>query len=118
MALSTSVLGLSSCSGSHRKNASGGRFMKRTLLSGVLAAVSVAALASGPAHAADTKGMKIALSNNYAGNSWRQAMLKSWDTVTKKAVADGVVAEAPAFTTSENQATEQAAQIQNTILQG
>ena len=32
--------------------------------------------------------MKIAFSNNYAGNSWRQAMLKSYDIVTKKAVAD------------------------------
>ena len=67
---------------------------------------------------ADTAAKKIALSNNYAGNSWRQAMLKSWDKVTKKAVADGIVAEASAFTTAENQATEQAAQIQNMILQG
>jgi ribose transport system substrate-binding protein len=67
---------------------------------------------------ADTKDKKIALSNNYAGNSWRQAMLKSWDKVTKQAVADGVVAAADAFTTSENQVTEQAAQIQNLILQG
>jgi ribose transport system substrate-binding protein len=33
-------------------------------------------------------------------------------------VADGIVAEAPAFTTAENQATEQAAQIQNMILEG
>jgi len=71
-----------------------------------------------PAHAADTKAKKIALSNNFAGNSWRQAMLKSWDKVTKDAVAKGIVAEAPSFTTSENQATEQAAQIQNMILQG
>ena len=67
---------------------------------------------------ADTKDKKIALSNNYAGNSWRQAMLKSWDKVTGQAVKDGVVAEATAFTTSENQVTEQAAQIQNLILQG
>ena len=67
---------------------------------------------------ADTSGKKIALSNNYAGNSWRQAMLKSWDKVTKPAVEQGVVAEASAFTTSENQVTEQAAQIQNLILQG
>ncbi|MDX7951217.1 ABC transporter substrate-binding protein [Lichenihabitans sp. Uapishka_5] len=71
-----------------------------------------------PAWAADTKDMKIALSNNYAGNSWRQSMLQSWEKVTKQAVADGLVAEAPAFTTAENQATEQAAQIQNMILQG
>ena len=84
----------------------------------LLAAVSVAVLAGGSAHAGDTKDMKIALSNNYAGNSWRQSMLKSWDTITKQAVAGKIVAEAPAFTTAENQATEQAAQIQNMILQG
>jgi ribose transport system substrate-binding protein len=67
---------------------------------------------------ADTAAKKIALSNNYAGNSWRQAMLKSWEKVTGQAVSDGIVAEASAFTTSENQVTEQAAQIQNLILQG
>ena len=67
---------------------------------------------------ADTSGKKIALSNNYAGNSWRQAMLKSWDKVTSKAVADKIVAAADPFTTAENQVTEQAAQIQNMILQG
>jgi ribose transport system substrate-binding protein len=67
---------------------------------------------------ADTSDKRIALSNNYAGNSWRQAMLKSWDKVTKQAVADKVVAAADAFTTAENQVTEQAAQIQNMILQG
>jgi ribose transport system substrate-binding protein len=67
---------------------------------------------------ADTADKRIALSNNYAGNSWRQAMLGSWEKVTSAAVADGVVAEAPAFTTAENQVTEQAAQIQNMILEG
>jgi len=74
--------------------------------------------AGGPALAEDTSGKTIALSNNYAGNSWRQAMLRSWERVTSAAVADGVVAAADAFTTAENQATEQAAQIQNLILQG
>ena len=67
---------------------------------------------------ADTAAKKIALSNNYAGNSWRQAMLTSWDKITKEAVAAGIVAAADPFTTAENQATEQAAQIQNMILQG
>ncbi|NML76121.1 ABC transporter substrate-binding protein [Rhizobium sp. S-51] len=67
---------------------------------------------------ADTSGKKIALSNNYAGNSWRQAMLTSWDKVTKEAVKSGIVAAADPFTTAENQATEQAAQIQNMILEG
>lgn len=80
--------------------------------------IAIAALLAAGPSMADTKDKKIALSNNYAGNSWRQAMLKSWDKVTKQAVADGVVAAADPFTTSENQVTEQAAQIQNLILQG
>ncbi len=87
--------------------------MKHSLVLGSL----VLALMSGSA-LAETSGKKIALSNNYAGNSWRQAMLQSWDKVTKPAVEAGIVAAADAFTTAENQATEQAAQIQNLILQG
>jgi ribose transport system substrate-binding protein len=87
--------------------------MKKSM---VLAALTLA-LVSGTAFA-ETSGKKIALSNNYAGNSWRQAMLTSWDTITKPAVESGTVAAADAFTTAENQATEQAAQIQNLILQG
>ncbi|MBA1243402.1 ABC transporter substrate-binding protein [Pseudomonas japonica] len=67
---------------------------------------------------ADTSDKTIALSNNYAGNSWRQNMLASWKETTDKAVKDGVVASTDALTTGENQATEQAAQIQNLILQG
>ncbi len=89
--------------------------MFRSLLLSTVAAATL--LAAGPA-LADTKGMKIALSNNYAGNSWRQAMLKSWEKVTKKAVADGIVAQVDTFTTAKNDVTEQAAQIQNLILQG
>ena len=81
-------------------------------------AVLLAATAFGVPALADTADKRIALSNNYAGNSWRQAMLKSWETVTAAAVADGTVAAADAFTTAENQVTEQAAQIQNLILQG
>ena len=88
--------------------------LKKTLMGAtILAATLSAGVAS-----ADTSNKRIALSNNYAGNSWRQAMLQSWDKVTSAAVADGVVAEAPAFTTAENQVTEQAAQIQNMILEG
>ena len=92
--------------------------MTHKLAIALLATASLAALAGTPVRAADTKDMKIALSNNYAGNSWRQSMLKSWGTITKKAVDDHIVAAADAFTTAENQATEQAAQIQNMILQG
>ena len=79
----------------------------------VLSAGVIAGMAS-----ADTSGKKIAFSNNYAGNSWRQAMLKSSDIVTKKAVADGIVAAADVFTTADKEVPTQAAQIQNLILQG
>ena len=85
----------------------------KTLL---LSTVAIAVAATGAY--ADTSGKRIALSNNYAGNSWRQAMLQSWEDASEAAVADGTLAAADAFTTSENQATEQAAQIQNMILQG
>lgn len=82
----------------------------------ILSTVAVALLSG--AALADTADKRIALSNNYAGNSWRQAMLTSWDKITKPAVEQGIVAAADAFTTAENQATEQAAQIQNMILEG
>lgn len=91
-----------------------GRIEMRKLF--VLAGLA-AMLASGTA-LADTSGKKIAFSNNYAGNSWRQAMLKSYDIVTKKAVADKIVAAADVFTTADQEVPTQAAQIQNLILQG
>jgi ribose transport system substrate-binding protein len=84
----------------------------------LLASVAVLSVALPASAIADTSDKRIALSNNYAGNSWRQAMLTSWETVTGEAVSAGIVAAADAFTTAENQATEQAAQIQNMILQG
>ena len=83
----------------------------------VLALCAAGALFASSAQA-DTKNMRIAFSNNYAGNSWRQAMLKSYDIVTKKAVAEGVVAAADVFTTADKEVPTQAAQIQNLILQG
>jgi ribose transport system substrate-binding protein len=70
-----------------------------------------------PAQAA-TVTKKIAFSNNYAGNSWRQAMLKSYQLVAKKAVADRIVAAADVFTAADKSVPTQAAQIQNLILQG
>jgi ribose transport system substrate-binding protein len=88
-------------------------------LTGVLsfAAMMAVAIGWGPA-SAETGKVKIAFSNNYAGNSWRQAMLKSYDLVTKKAVADHIVGAADVFTTADKEVPTQAAQIQNLILQG
>src|ERR1700723_1625183 len=84
----------------------------------VAGALFAASLVLAGSALADTSGKKIAFSNNYAGNSWRQAMLKSYDLVTKKAVADKVVAAADVFTTADKEVPTQAAQIQNLILQG
>lgn len=89
--------------------------MKTARLTTALALILAAA--AGPA-SADTAGKRIALSNNYAGNSWRQAMLQSWDKVTKAAVAGRTVAAADAFTTADKEVPTQAAQLQNLILQG
>jgi ribose transport system substrate-binding protein len=75
------------------------------------------AVQAAPAHSA-TSSKRIAFSNNYAGNSWRQAMLNSFNAVAKKAVANKVVAAADAFTTADTGVPTQAAQIQNLILQG
>src|ERR1700751_593179 len=93
------------------------KVMKRNTCGTVLLVTLAGIALLGTAHA-DTKNMRIAFSNNYAGNSWRQAMLKSYDIVTKKAVADGVVAAADVFTTADKEVPTQAAQIQNLILQG
>ena len=87
--------------------------MTKGLVLGALALALMTATA-----VAETSAKRIALSNNYAGNSWRQAMLESWAKVTGPAVESGVVAAADAFTTAENSATDQAAQIQNLILEG
>jgi len=91
--------------------------MKKTICGKTLVGAIAAIALIGTARA-ETKNARIAFSNNYAGNSWRQAMLKSYDIVTKKAVADGIVAAADVFTTADKEVPTQAAQIQNLILQG
>lgn len=90
----------------------------KTLLTGAATLALLAGAVHAESHLASTGDKRIALSNNYAGNSWRQAMLQTYEDTAAQAMADGVVAAGDAFTTSENQATEQAAQIQNMILQG
>lgn len=89
--------------------------MKKVLMA---SALGCAAMLLSVAAQAATSSDRIALSNNYAGNSWRQAMLQSWAMVTKQAVADHIVAAADAFTTADKEVPTQAAQMQNLILQG
>jgi ribose transport system substrate-binding protein len=77
-------------------------------------AVAAPAVAQG----GGTSDKRVAFSNNYAANSWRQAMLKSWEELSQQVVADGVVAAADVRTTPENDATLQQQQISDMILEG
>ena len=45
-------------------------------------------------------------------------MIKNWENVVAQAKADGLIAEGPAFTTNESSAAEQAAMLQNLVLEG
>ena len=87
-------------------------------LTGVLgAAFATAASAADGVASGDTSKAKIALSNSYAGNTWRQQMLKTWDAATKDAQGKKLIADSKVVN-SNNSAPEQATQIQNLILQG
>ena len=91
------------------------RFSLTVAVAGMLA---VASVAPAIAQDGDTSDKRVAFSNNYAANSWRQAMLKSWDELSQQVVADGVVAAADVRTTPENDATLQQQQISDMILEG
>ncbi|MBN1838263.1 MAG: ABC transporter substrate-binding protein [Spirochaetales bacterium] len=66
----------------------------------------------------DTSQMRVALCNNYAGNAWRQAMIKAFEEAGQEAVSKGILKEVKVFNTAENSATEQAALLQNLVLEG
>jgi ribose transport system substrate-binding protein len=58
----------------------------------------------------------IALSNSYAGNSWRQQMISTFQVAGKSAQQQGLVAKW-GIVNSDNSASQQISQIQNMILQ-
>jgi ribose transport system substrate-binding protein len=93
--------------------------IRRLIAAGTSAVVLAAALAV-PVAAQDqsTADKRICFSNNYAANSWRQAMLRSWDALEKQVEADGIVAAADVRTTAQNDATQQQQQISDMILEG
>ncbi|MCD8349099.1 MAG: ABC transporter substrate-binding protein [Planctomycetaceae bacterium] len=67
---------------------------------------------------AGEKKFRIALCNDYAGNSWRQTMIADWNKAAAVAMEMGLIEEAPVFTTNESSAAEQAAQLQSLVLDG
>lgn len=84
------------------------------LASASLLALSMAAL---PAFAKSTAQDGIALSNSYAGNGWRQQMLKMWTLASDQAIKDHTVAKTK-IVNSNNSASQQESQIEDLILQG
>ncbi len=73
---------------------------------------------TGFAQMKDTSQMRVALCNNYAGNSWRQGMLKAFEDAGQLAVSKGILKEVKTFTTADNSETAQAALLQNLVLEG
>jgi len=87
------------------------------LLAGASAAAIGAVRAADGVATGDTSTKKIAFSNSYAGNSFRQVMIKSFEDEAAKAKAAGKIGGST-VASSNNSVTEQASQIQNLILQG
>ena len=94
--------------------------LRRRLLAAVAAGTLAAFIGSNHARAADpvsTADKKIALSNFYAGNSWRQAMLQSWTDTANQAIKDHII-KASKIVNADNSATQQASQIESLIVEG
>src|SRR4051794_34877297 len=86
------------------------------LLLGAAFVAPIAQAADGVA-TGDTSGKKIAFSNSYAGNSFRQIMIKNFESMAQSAADKSIIAGF-ATVSANNNVTEQAGQIQNLILQG
>ncbi|BAJ82458.1 MULTISPECIES: ABC transporter substrate-binding protein [Acidiphilium] len=86
-----------------------------------LALASTATLVTGlaipRAMAKSTAHDGIALSNSYAGNSWRQQMLKMWKEASHQAISGGIVAKTK-IVNADNSASQQESQIEDLILEG
>ncbi|TIV62151.1 MAG: ABC transporter substrate-binding protein [Mesorhizobium sp.] len=85
-----------------------------------IAALALGVMTVGLASPSDagTATKRIAFSVNYAGNTFRQQMIKAFQNVADKATSDGIIKGANVFVTSENSVTEQAAQVRSLVLQG
>lgn len=66
--------------------------------------------------AMENKDITIALSNSFVGNTWRQTMVKVFESTAKKAKEDGIIKDYTVNNTAQNTATEQIAQIKALIL--
>ena len=65
----------------------------------------------------DTSNKRIAFSNSYAGSDFRKLMVRNWKEVATHAQRAGLIKGAPVVS-ANNSAPEQAAHIQNMVLEG
>ena len=83
----------------------------------LISAFAGASAAEGGAARGDTSQKRIAFSNSYAGSDFRKVMVRNWEEVAAQAQQAGLIKEAPVVN-ADNTAPQQAAQIQNMVLEG
>ncbi|MGH7119040.1 MAG: ABC transporter substrate-binding protein [Acetobacteraceae bacterium] len=89
------------------------RSLAVTLLAAALLLPATPAVAAQGSTAQDG----IALSNSYAGNSWRQQMIRIWDLAARDAIGHSVIAKTKVVN-ANNSAPQQASQISDLTLEG
>ncbi|XBS69195.1 substrate-binding domain-containing protein [Acerihabitans sp. KWT182] len=67
--------------------------------------------------AGDAAQASIALSNSFAGNTWRQQMITIWNQAAKDAISQKLIAKTKVVN-ADNSAPQQASQLENLILEG
>jgi ribose transport system substrate-binding protein len=95
----------------------------RTRTMSLMTAVAISTLAFGcgaraaDTGAKDTSKLGIALSNSYAGNTWRQQMIKVFQAAADDAVSQHLMAKSKVVN-ADASAPQQSSQIENMILEG
>lgn len=95
---------------------------RRSVVIGAVVALAAAGCSSSSNSSSAGGGGKpgsytIALSNSFLGNTWRQTMVKVFESTAQGAKAKGLIKDFKVVNTSQNTATEQIAQIKSLILQ-
>src|SRR5262244_3661925 len=65
----------------------------------------------------DTSKMRIALTDSFSSNAWKQSAWNAWNTVANQAVKDNVIKEQKIITGNDDPA-QQITQLQNLVLEG
>lgn len=90
---------------------------RHALLAVLSIAVLVAGLTAACGNAPSRTGRSIALSNSYIGNSWRQTMVKTFQSAASTAASQHLVPQSTVVN-GDNTASTQIAEVQSMIVQG